>query len=129
MVKWTFFCCSISISLSAEPDAAPENVTAIAITSTEIEFSWQEVPPIDHNGIITTYEIEFMPLNTFGGTLVAETVNVSSTVLKIELTALEEYVEYNISVRAYTSVGPGPYSDGVMETTLEDGGFDYFPSS
>ena len=64
-----------------------------------------------------------MPLNTFGGTLVAETVNISSTVLTIELTGLEEYVEYNISVRAYNSVGPGPYSDSVTERTLEDGGF------
>ena len=38
------------------------------------------------------------------------------------LTGLEEYVEYNITVRAYTSVGPGPYSDPpITERTMEDG--------
>ena len=31
------------------------------------------------------------------------------------------YTEYNISVRAYTSVGPGPYSVGVVERTDTDG--------
>ena len=30
-------------------------------------------------------------------------------------------MNYNISVRAYTSVGPGPYSAGDVERTLEDG--------
>ena len=59
-----------------------------------------------------------MPLQTFGGLLVTETVTTSSFLLTIS--QLEEYVEYIISVRAYTSVGPGPYSDGIINGTLED---------
>ena len=68
------------------------------------------------------YEIQFVPLETFGGQITSDTVNTSDgSVLMMVLTSLEEYVEYNISVRAYTSVGPGPYSDPVTERTLEDG--------
>ena len=96
-------------------------MTATAVSSTEIEVSWEEVPAIDENGIIVLYEIQFVPLETFDGALVTETVNTSSPVLTMNLTGLQEYVEYNISVRAYTSVGPGPYSDGVVNRTLEDG--------
>ena len=38
----------------------------------------------------------------------------------VYLTGLEENVEYSIRVRAYTSVGAGPYSDLVNVTTNED---------
>ena len=48
---------------------------------------------------------------TFSGVLNGSLLrNTSSTFLL--LSGLEEFVEYNISVRAYTSVGPGPYSAG-----------------
>ena len=93
-------------------------MTATAVSSTEIEVSWEEVPAINENGVITMYEVLYTPLMTFGGQIATDSVN--TTVLNITLTGLQEYVEYNISVRAYTSVGPGPYSDGVVSRTLED---------
>ena len=92
------------------------------MSSTEIVVLWEEVPAIDENGVITMYEIQFVPLETFGGQITSDTVNTSDgSVLMIVLTGLEEYVEYNISVRAYTSAGPGPYSIGVVERTLTAG--------
>ena len=107
---------------STEPAEPPQNVTATVISSTEIEVSWKEVPAIDQNGVIIMYEIQFIPLETFDGQITSDTVNTSDGfVLMMVLTGLEEYVEYNISVRAYTSVGPGPYSDGVVERTETDG--------
>ena len=63
------------------------------------------------------YGVRFEPLETFNGVLVTETVNTTGPVLKITLTGLEEDVEYNICVRAFTGVGPGPYSDGMIEKT------------
>ena len=76
------------------------------------------VPPIDQNGIINTYEVCYEPLKTFGGMIMKEKVNASE--LFYLLSGLEEFVDYNISVRAYTSEGSGPYSDVVMEMTLAD---------
>ena len=101
---------------------AAKNVMAIVESPTEIRVSWEEVPAIDRNGVITMYEIQFVPLETFGGQITSDTVNTSNgSVLMMVLTGLEEYVEYNISVRAYTSAGPGPYSVGVVERTDTDG--------
>ena len=38
----------------------------------------------------------------------------------VELEELEEYIEYSVRVRAYTSVGPGPFSVAMVSRTLED---------
>ena len=103
-----------------EPATPPQNVQATALSSTQIMVTWEEVPAIDQNGIIVIYEVRFDPLQ-FTGVLITEYMN--TTDMSVVLTGLQEYVEYNISVRAYTSVGPGPYSDPVTERTLEDGSY------
>ena len=74
---------------------------------------------MDQNGIIILYEVQYEPLMTFGGQLMTMAMNTSNT--SIVLGGLQEYVEYNISVRAYTIVGPGPFSPGVDNRTFEDG--------
>ena len=95
-------------------------VFAENITSTSIRVSWEEVPAIDQNGVITQYEVEYNQ-STFDSVPTTQNIIVNSTMTV--LTGLEEYVEYSIRVRAYTSVGPGPYSDVVTVTTNEDGNY------
>ena len=111
-------CFIIYVSIVASD--SPQNVTATTLSSTEIEVSWEEVPAIDQNGIITIYEVQYEPLETFGDQISTNTIN--TTMLNTTLTDLEEYVEYNITVRAYTSVGPGPYSDPPITERTEDDG-------
>jgi len=69
------------------------------------------------------FEVLYQPLETFdlqiGQLTVNETLN--ETELTTTLINLEEFVNYSISVRAYTSVGAGPYSDEVEEMTDEAG--------
>ena len=81
---------------------------------------WEDVTLVDQNGNVTEYGVMYEPLMTFGDQL--NTTIVNTTNLSIILNDLEEFVNYNISVRAYTSVGPGPYSDGIVRMTFEDGG-------
>ena len=66
------------------------------------------------------YEVLYQPLETFGGAIGTLTRNVSAPDMSVVLMDLQEFVEYNISVRAYTSVGEGPYSRVVTEVTLQD---------
>ena len=99
------------------PATSPQNVETFALSSTEIMVTWVEVDALDENGIIINYEVQYQPLQ-FTNTL--DTISINTTNLSENITSLEEYVDYNISVRAYTSVGPGPYSDPVTERTLED---------
>ena len=114
-----FHCNKNYLIIVSGPSASPQNVNAIADSSTAIRVSWEEVPTIDRNGEITEYEVQYEPLETFGGQISTSTVNTS--MLSINLTGLQEFVDYNISVRAYTSAGPGPYSIGVVERTDTDG--------
>ena len=96
-------------------------MAALANSSTTIIVTWDIVPPIDQNGVITMYEVLYEPLETFGGAIQNQTRNVSGTEMSVVLTNLEEFVNYSISVRAYTSVGEGPYSDEIREKTNTDG--------
>ena len=80
--------------------------------------TWERVSAINESGIITNYEVEFDPLD-FDDILTTITIN--TTNLSTIITDLQEFVEYNIIVRAYTTVGPGPFSLPVAASTFEDG--------
>lgn len=94
---------------------------ATVLSSTETIVTWGIVPPIDQNGVITMYQVLYRPLETFRGVIGPQAVNVSDTVVSVFLVDLEEFVNYTISVRAYTSMGGGPYSQGIVVSTFEDG--------
>ena len=117
----TFVTHSVMISqyFPLAPSSFPQDVTATTVSSTEILVSWDEIPPVDQNGIIILYEVQYEPLMTFGGQLTTMAMNTSNT--SIVLGGLQEYVEYNISVRAHTIAGPGPFSSGMNNRTFEDG--------
>ena len=103
------------------PASPPSQITQTALSPTEILVTWDRVPPIDRNGIITMYEVLYQPLETFGGAIGPLTLTVIFPNMSAILTQLEEYVVYNISVRAFTETGPGVYSIVMQERTLEDG--------
>ena len=88
-----------------------------AVSPVELRVTWDEVLPIDQNGIITTYELLSTPEPTFDDALVPEALN--TTNMSLSLVDLHPYVNYTISVRAYTSVGAGPF-EMVVQVTPED---------
>ena len=93
---------------------------ALTSSTTAIMVTWDPVAEIDRNGIITQYEVEFNQ-STFSEISTSNLTTTNGSQLMVELEGLEEYVEYSIRVRGYTSVGPGPFSVAVMNRTLEDG--------
>ena len=112
---------TITLCYFIAPASPPANVSAMSTSPTSITAMWDEVPAIDQNGIITMYEVMYTPLNTFGGQIFANTTNVSGSELMVTLSYLQEYVNYSISVRLYTSTGPGRESDALIELTLQAG--------
>ncbi len=105
------------------PSSSPTNVTIISVSLNSIGVMWEDVPEIDENGVIIAFEILYIPLDTFNGELVSELINTSASNRTIALNNLEEYVFYNISVRAYTSAGAGPFSPFITQRTSEDSKF------
>ena len=69
------------------------------------------------------YEITYTPLENFTGFIGINSTNVSGSDLSVSLVGFQEYVNYSIQVRAYSIVGPGPYSNPVIQLTLEDSKF------
>ena len=92
-------------------------MTILTLSSTEILVHWSDVPEGDRNGGVTHYEVLYTPHTVFEGQISAETVIVVD--MTTVLVGLEEYVTYNISVRANNSAGFGPYSDAVQAATLQ----------
>ena len=72
------------------------------------------------------YEVVYTPLENFEGTLESNSTIVSGSQLSVVLTELEQYVNYNISVRAFTMIGPSNYSIIEIEETFQDCKYDYF---
>ena len=111
-VLFVTFICFVSV-----PSSPPTNLLIVGVSPTIIRVTWDEVPPIERNGIITEYEVEYnqstFDINT------TQTVTVNSTMA--ELTGLHEYVDYFIRVRAYTRVGAGRYTPDINTTTAQDG--------
>ena len=106
------------------PSSPPNNVAAQLSSSSptsSILVSWEEVPPIEQNGVIVTYELLYEPLTTFGIEDRPTRLNVPASMRATTISGLHEYVEYNFSLRAFTSVGPGPYSTPITVTTGEAG--------
>ncbi len=98
------------------PDAPPQNLALTPLTSTSIRVAW-EAPPIENQrGILTNYTISYQ---MEGITTSAISMTVEASVLFLELTGLEKFTMYSVTVSASTMIGSGP---GAVETvkTLSD---------
>ena len=72
---------------------------------------------MDQNGIITVYEVRVDPTQFQD----VSYINVSGSELVLVVDGLEEFVEYNFTIRAYTIAGPGPFSVITTSTTDQAG--------
>ena len=105
---------------SIEPAVAPQNIEVFTLSSTVIVATWEEVPAIDQNGVITEYEVRINQ-STFDEISLGDFAVINASIMALAWENLEEFVDYSIRIRAFTSVGPGPFSVVVSNRTLEDG--------
>ena len=94
----------------------PANATGNNSSSTSIVVQWDEVPENDKNGIIKGYNITYKDWRTG----VEKTQTVDAPTRQVDLTGLNEFTKYNISVLAFTVKGDGPLSSTITVTTDED---------
>ena len=87
----------------------------MTILSRSIELTWNPPSPHHRNGIITGYTVSVKNTET------NETWELSATDTSLTVTSLTPYVEYEFSVAAETAPGQGPFTQGVLITTAEDG--------
>ena len=108
-----------------EPSAPPANVRGHNTSSTSVLVEWNDVPAADQNGIILCYTITYESQT--------ENHNGKETVyyptLQTELTGLNEYVNYSITVFASTVKGNGPTSSPIFVITDEDSKYSFYISN
>ena len=109
-------------TMESIPSANPK-IVFIAKSSNVIILQLQPPDNLeDVNGVITSYTITYRGI-IIDTDLTTRAVDVNPadflTPIKVNLTRLEEGVEYNIQARISTSVGGGPYSSVITIATIE----------
>ncbi|CAI9173366.1 unnamed protein product [Rangifer tarandus platyrhynchus] len=101
------------------PSAAPENVSAEAVSSTQILLTWASVPEPDQNGLILGYKILFRAkdLDPEPRSRVVRGNHTQSALLA----GLGKFVLYELQVLAFTRIGNGvPSAPPILERTKDD---------
>ena len=100
--------CNTYIELTV-PSAAPDNLMASSITmSASITVTWEPVPCMYRNGVITGYVIRYRELNN--DSVSVETITRDKTSV-FKITGLKPSTQYEIEVAAINSVGTGPFTN------------------
>ena len=116
---YPFLCLILSYGISfSGPSATPIKLEATTLAPTSVNVSWEQIPNISRNGILIAYEVKYTWSLGSGQTGVSYR-NTSGAANHLVLTMLQECVQYSISVRAYTSKGPGPFSEPVVDSSLK----------
>ncbi|XP_055315179.1 cell adhesion molecule Dscam2 isoform X2 [Sitodiplosis mosellana] len=106
-------------TLEGVPEAPPQNVNCIALTSQSIKISWLEPPLHQHGGVIQGYKILYTPLSYDDDILVTNEVKRTSN-LETYLHALHKAMNYSVRILAYTSSGDGEPSNSIYCKTEDD---------
>ena len=89
--------------------------------SQSLAINWKE--PVMPNGNIESYDVQYRGIssvNTVSSNFSQfQMLSVASTMALLQ--NLVPFSVYNISVRASTGAGPGPFSAEISDRTLEDG--------
>nr|XP_006112957.1 protein sidekick-1 isoform X1 [Pelodiscus sinensis]XP_006112958.1 protein sidekick-1 isoform X1 [Pelodiscus sinensis]XP_025034766.1 protein sidekick-1 isoform X1 [Pelodiscus sinensis]XP_025034772.1 protein sidekick-1 isoform X1 [Pelodiscus sinensis]XP_025034774.1 protein sidekick-1 isoform X1 [Pelodiscus sinensis]XP_025034776.1 protein sidekick-1 isoform X1 [Pelodiscus sinensis] len=108
-----------SCTRESVPSAPPENVSAEAVSSTQILLTWTSVPESEQNGLILGYKILFKAKD-LDSEPKAQIVRGNHT-QSVLLASLRKYVLYEIQVLAFTRIGDGvPNFPPVIERTKDD---------
>lgn len=86
------------------PDGAPQNFSGDSLSETSILLEWDLPAKHLQNGEIVMYQLLYRKL----GSNIEEELNVTG--LQYEVKGLDMNTDYVFRIRAFTSMGPGPWS-------------------
>ena len=100
---------------STAPSSPPQNVMVRGVPQASLNVSWEPPPPIDHNGAITSYMIQYTRVNVSSDPMTME--GNSGTIIS----GLVAFVDYSVKVAAVNSAGTGKFSDPKVVRSGESG--------
>ncbi|XP_024914548.1 protein tyrosine phosphatase receptor type Db isoform X3 [Cynoglossus semilaevis] len=96
------------------PSGFPENIYSEETSATSLLLSWKSVPLMEQNGKITKYSVLYKDVNSRGNSSEVVVPHPQTSVL---LEGLSADTVYDVRVRAFSVVGPGPYSPSIQFRT------------
>ena len=104
--------------LHTGPSVPPVNTSGYSLSSTSITLSWSP-PPLEHqNGIIRSYIINSIELET--SAIYSYTSFATGPTVELTVNALHPYYTYQFTITAVT-IGSGPPTEIFTVQTQEDG--------
>ena len=102
---------------STAPSSPPVNVMVMSYSPASLTVSWQPPPPIDHNGPIIGYVIQYTRVGS--SDMISENIN-SDTATQYTISELVALVNYSVTLAAVNINGTGPFSNAVMGRSKGD---------
>ena len=102
------------------PSVGPDSVSTSQVNKTTFNISWEPLQREESHGKVTLYEVKaiFLKKGNLHKRSVIYSPSVNTSVTFVVLSDLELCSRYNVSVRAYTAEGPGPYGEPLeLETS------------
>ena len=107
---------------SSAPGVGPERPSSAQVNKTTFNISWEPLFREKSYGKVILYEVKavFLKKGNLRKRSVLYSTSVNTSVTFVVLSDLELCSKYNVSVRAYTAEGPGPYGEPLeLETSSE----------
>ena len=104
------------------PGAGPELPSSAQVNKTTFNISWEHLSREKSYGKVILYEVKaiFLKKGNLRKRSVIYSPSVNTSVTFVVLSDLELCAKYNVSVRAYTAEGSGPYGQPLeLETSSE----------
>ena len=86
-----------------------------SVDPASLRVSWLPPPMIDHNGMITSYVIQYTRVGS------SDVMNINSGTART-ISGLTAYVMYSVRVAAVTINGTGTFSNPIMQLSGQNSG-------
>lgn len=100
------------------PSHGPENVSSTEVNYTTFEITWAALPKKVAHGIIKMYQVRLFLKENCTSSQSELYSRFNTTTTDMVLSGLSICAKYEVSIRGYTVVGPGPYSRPIVLQTL-----------
>ena len=107
--------------LFLEPSVGPDSLFSSQVNKTTLNISWEPLQKEMSYGRVTLYEVKANVWWTahFHNWSAPSNITANTSATFVVLFDLVCY-KYNVSVRAYTGAGPGPYSEPLVLVTSSE---------
>ena len=103
------------LSYFIAPSGYPTKFEVTPQSPNTVIMEWGPVPEIDQNGVITSYEVVY---SQSSNDHLPQSGTVTATETSTSVGPLQPFIPYNLTVRAFTSVGGGPFNPTPTTTTI-----------